>query len=136
MSQMQIPTIGSQFVLSEMWTFSLHPERRNDKFWEKMLWLDGEKDPPIPSYSDQYDAARNGEDLSVKLSLPAETCLKVSRMYIRNGGAEYDSVTWTIVSHPTNKKVKGRFWVKLEDANTMQGSWKEETLKIATGGKR
>ena len=43
--------------------------------------------------------------------------LSVDRIFIRNGMPDYDSVTFRIRSHPEQKKLKGRFWVKLDDAN-------------------
>lgn len=58
---------------------------------------------------------KSGEKLDV--IIPRGTVLKFSRVYIRQGTSSgWDSVTFTIVSCPI-KQLKGRFWVKVHDAN-------------------
>lgn len=57
------------------------------------------------------------QDILVAI-LPAGTILTVARIYIRQGLSSYDSMTFSINSHP-NKKIKGRFWAKLKEVNTI-----------------
>lgn len=55
--------------------------------------------------------------------LPAGTELTVSRIYIRNGKSQYDSITFLAKNFLdiNGKKVRSaRFWVKLEDANEIE----------------
>ena len=52
--------------------------------------------------------------------LPRGTRLKVARIYVRHGAGDFDSITFTINKHPTDKKLKARFWCKLNDANKIE----------------
>jgi hypothetical protein len=72
-----------------------------------------------------------GEKGVVNMTLPANTMLKVDRIYIRQGAGEYDSITFTVDDCPLPeikpKKIKGgrragilRFWAKLDDVNTIK----------------
>lgn len=69
--------------------------------------------------------ATNSEDVPwIRVTLPKDTTLIVDRIYIRRGGEAFDSVSFKI---PRNKKLPPelakfcgvRFWVKLNDANSM-----------------
>jgi hypothetical protein len=58
-------------------------------------------------------------------SMPAGTLLEVDRVYVRtinkratSEEEDYDSVTFKVIDHPSKKKV--RFWVKLDDVNTIE----------------
>lgn len=104
-----IPTIGDAFRLDSDWSFHLHGERRNDDLF----------------------IAETGETLKgvnylersqheVDVTLPAGTELIVDRVYIRQGGDEYASVTFVLKRYPDKAKVDhfgARFWAKLEDVN-------------------
>jgi len=129
-----VPDIGDELTLAEDWTFVLHPERRNAKFWERA---------ELPTYSSRYNYTsggtaggeckiiqgpnatvwledKNGNQFSPNVTLPKGTVLKCARVYIRarKDLQAYSSLTFTIVKCP-EKKLKGRFWVKLADANNM-----------------
>jgi hypothetical protein len=126
-----IPTVGAVLILTAEWTFRLHEESRNTDFGDK---INGVKKPNWNS-KDYFDwdtyrakqAAWRSQPLYV--TLPVGTQLKVSRIYIRNGGKsmkKYDSVTFYINQHLTAAKArkagvhKGRFWAKLADVNTIE----------------
>lgn len=55
------------------------------------------------------------------ITLPKGSVLIVDRIYIRNGGSEYDSITFRLAETPTEKpkgkKSLCRFWAKLRDVN-------------------
>lgn len=152
-----IPRCGTKLKLVADWKFRLFKESRNSKLfdasvqsthwtnepeWSKRKIVITHKDGStieIPAMN------RGGSSLSVEVTLPAGTVLKVARIYIKqessterglNKGGEFNSVTFTIVRNPAKKfKVytplngwmefdyksqSGRFWVKLADANAMQ----------------
>jgi hypothetical protein len=128
---MTIPTIGTELELAADWNFNLYNEGRNRKFWEKII--------PEVAY---YDAERDRQMIHGRLwgysgsgnyghpvTLPQGTRLKVARIYIRQGADSFDSITFTIVKHSENKKIKGRFWVKLAEVNQMFVNWEASTLK-------
>lgn len=69
-------------------------------------------------------------ETSETVTLPAGTHLRIGRIYIRAGGAHergYDSVTFYCNLHLKGKPskgsskgaIRGRFWAKLGDVNTM-----------------
>ena len=115
MKKLNIPTIGAEFVLASDWEFTLYSERRNDKFWESCKKLDGSIQNPVGK-NDWYG---DRGDRNIAITLPAGTVISITRIYVRAGKEEYDSITFSIKSCPT-KGMKGRFWVKLEDANEME----------------
>lgn len=126
-----IPAISTKMVLAEPWTFMLFAEDRNNKFIEALYKsrafteflpkreLDADGYPIGQLFS--YNAKELGH-----LTLSVGTQLIVSRVYIRLGQKGFDSITFNAsidVIHPETQKpikVKGRFWVKLSDANTME----------------
>jgi len=56
----------------------------------------------------------------------------VSRIYIRQNNGDYDSITFSIKKGDCpDKKVYGRFWVKLGDANRITCEWDMDTVKVA-----
>jgi hypothetical protein len=52
--------------------------------------------------------------------LNPDTELIVNRYYIRQGKEEFDSVTFYVTTTVHGKKVKGRFWAKLDDVNNIE----------------
>lgn len=103
--KMYIPTIGSVIELSKDWTFGLFEEYRNCDLFEKLF---GEKF--------DWSAKEKVKDVT----FPKGTQLKVKRIYVRQGKEEYDSVTFSIVKHTVIKKLKGKFWCKLNDVNKLE----------------
>lgn len=78
--------------------------------------------PGQPGYAEHERARRNlsahtrgKPNESIQRTLPAGTILEIDRIYIRQGNAEYSSVTF---------KARGikvlRFWAKLDDVNRIQ----------------
>jgi len=108
--------------LAKPWTFDLYNESRNDKLIETLglrpAWgwkMDNEESRKI--YRDFQEKHPFGEIIKA-VTLPAGTVLNVSRIYIRMGCLDYDSVTFSIKKGKCpEKKVHGRFWAKLKDVN-------------------
>lgn len=103
-TKMYVPTIGACMELTRDWTFKLYNEYRNQKLLDKL------------GIKLEYDRERKSADVT----LPMGTRLKVARIYVRHGVGDYDSITFTINKHPTDKKLKARFWCKLNDANKIE----------------
>lgn len=72
----------------------------------------------------------NGQAVA-RVTLPAQTLLKVDRIYIRKGAEDFSSITFYArsipghdVVHSTKKTVglagRTRFWAKLEDCNRIE----------------
>lgn len=118
--QFYVPTIGDRLYLAEDWTFDLYDEYRNDKLLETSGVAE------IEEYEDWDGKTRtmvkpNAEygEVAGQVTLPRKTELKVERIYIRGAAhkmRKFDSITFRIMKCP-DKKLKGRFWVKLRDAN-------------------
>lgn len=105
MARLFIPTLGTKLTLAEDWTFALHGEHRNGGMFHAL----GLKQP-----QDRY--GYYAPSMSVPATLPAGTELTVRRIYIRQGQAGFDSVTFSVLIG----KRQHRFWVKLEDANSIK----------------
>lgn len=105
--RMFIPTIGTEFKLSEDWTFDLYHEYRN----EKLLEYFNVKKVNTYSYGSSSD--------STEVTLPKGTVIKVDRIYVKKGNSAYDSVT--VYATIEGEKRKRRFWVKLNDFNQIEG---------------
>jgi hypothetical protein len=108
-TKMYVPTIGSILELTRDWSFKLHYEWRNDKLMTKLFGTECKyrwdmRDPQKPK----------------DVTFPKGTRLKVARIYVRQGVEDFDSITFTINKHPTDKKLKARFWCKLNDANKIE----------------
>lgn len=59
----------------------------------------------------------------ISATLPAETVLKVDRIFIRKGMEDWSSLTFFMVSSPDPRfasKKKTRFWAKLSDCNQIE----------------
>jgi hypothetical protein len=120
-----IPAIATKLVLTQPWTFHLFYERRNSAFIETLRrHYHNIKTPPNTYYGQSHDIG--------EFTLPVGTKLSVSRVYIRLGQKEYNSVTFLInyeVFSPKlekDVKVKGRCWMKLDDVNKMEVDIVEE----------
>lgn len=109
MRKLYIPKIGDELVLAQPWTFTVYSEYRNKSLLQLMgRVLMGWETKSIGTYT-----------------FPVGTRLVVDRIYIRQGGDEYYSVTFRAKDYTTTKqtgKFKDktvRFWAKLDDVNTM-----------------
>lgn len=109
--KMFIPTIGTIITLTKNWEFDIHEEYRNyaclqllfpDQKIDQYGWRNGKPTPPR------------------KFAFKKGSVLKVDRIYIRKGKAEYDSISF-VLQHDSSGEIskKPRFWVKLADANTI-----------------
>ncbi len=105
-----IPTIGTQLILNEPWTFTLYDEYRNWDFWTKYI---GEV---IDQRNDHWRSWTTRGNKPTPITLPKDTILSVDRIYIRKGNKEYDSVSFRVLKGSPGPT--GRFWVKLEEVNT------------------
>jgi hypothetical protein len=150
-----IPSIGSILTLTQDWTFPLWAEKRNQTFWEA-LFGEPHQDPEFAETYDliDRDAERgfqsfdqnscwqkryrfwhpylNGRTSTLppprkSTTLVAGTQLKVSRIYIRQGQNDFNSITFTVAKSP--QKWKGRFWAKLEDVNRIEADWDSTTIE-------
>lgn len=103
-----IPSVGTKIKLSTDWTFKLISERRNVKFWNSVF------DANLTGYA--------WRDQKKDLTLPKGVVLQIDRVYVRKGPSEdYNSITFYVVNEKRSKsKFKGRFWVKLTDANNIE----------------
>jgi len=118
---MRIPMIGSKIRLSEPWMFKLFPEKRNIKLWAVMF------DEVIDQWSLHWAMMASG--VWRAMSFPAGTVLSVDRIYLRKGLADFNSLSFRVVSSPDKRIVKQRFWAKLGDVNRMEGEWDEKTFE-------
>jgi hypothetical protein len=127
-TKLYIPRLGDQLRLAADWTFRLFGESRN---WGLYDHLKLER----RTTNGYYDPAKFRE-----ASIPAGETLKVDRIYIRRGQADFDSVTFQLVGRKTKAKRDERehywkpgetytyvtpsravrFWAKLDDVNGME----------------
>jgi hypothetical protein len=115
--QLFIPPLSTKLKLSQDWTFKAYLETRNIYFFSEYF------------NKTVYDLTQQNQNMYSReasylgdATLMKDTVLIVDRIYIRKGVDGFDSVTFRLhelSSHqqPTLKNKKGRFWVKLEDAN-------------------
>lgn len=130
-----VPNCKTELILTEDWTFRLYFERRCDKLIEALDIKRRYIDPNAyggGGWAWRYEeGTRAGYQRGVlrheMVTLPKGTVLRVNRVYIRQGTTDtYDSLTFNIktcpLKQPANPKkpVKGRFWAKLADVNTME----------------
>jgi hypothetical protein len=89
------------------------------------------KDQAVIRTSDfpkDYPVVQHNNLNGVRFTLPKGTELKIDRIYVRKGKADYSSLTFNVVSttHPflvdkKGKKKKGlRFWSTLDDVHSME----------------
>jgi hypothetical protein len=119
-----IPEIGTEIKLTQGWVFYLYTDYRNDSIFQALGTHKDNLKQVFPKDSTGYLKC-------YEMFLPADTVLKVNRVYIRQGISGYSSVTFSIcdTTHPFliyHKKLKktkkqfGRFWAKLCDVNKIQ----------------
>jgi len=157
-----IPAVGTTFKLLEPWTFLLYVERRNSSLFdafgtnvEHLVWENvepyyGWAGGNVASQRSKFEVqvTKHGRTFSevgraARFMLPANTVLRVKRVYIRSGqGGEFDSVTLSVreTTHPfllyagktksgNRKKSLGDFWVKLVDFNTIDGEIIDDNVR-------
>lgn len=112
---MQFASIDDIVTLTEDWTFILFRESRNGKFWDAQAY--------------GHLSAYGG---SMHIVLPAGTRLVISRIYIRRGKKDFDSITFRIIGHTNKKLIKKSFWAKLCDVRKMKATLEEARCKLNT----
>lgn len=123
MPTLYIPRLRDKLQLTADWKFPVYFEYRNEALmdhlgygygsFEREVWLKKLRE------NERYHAPK----LPVQFTAPAGTVLSVDRIFIRNGAAAFDSITFRtkVKSHRKGRKeVSLRFWVKLEDANGLE----------------
>ena len=126
MKNLFIPPLSTEITLAAPWTFELHDEYRNESLI-KLLGLE---------FVPRYDR-KDPDESHQTVTLSASTVLKIDRIYIRRGGAEFDSVTFFLKGNSLPGYAESytdrcgqvhtykvprqpiRFWAKLEDVNTI-----------------
>lgn len=144
--RLYIPDIGHVLTLAADWNFTLHNEHRNNDVVEAL----GVRDEPKfikasvalellrnsarysspETFTRYYAASDKLRDWTWPATLPAGTVLRVDRIYIRQGAADFSSLSFYVEKSPLAaltpakkgggfKKGRRRFWAKLADVNTM-----------------
>ena len=113
-SRLRLLGIGDTIELAENWTFNLYHESRNYTFAKNygIVW---------ENYVNNRDTARNEWQYTydpAEVTLNKGMVLKTSRVYIKNGQKDFESITFNLVPRD-RRDLKGRFWVKLTDANNI-----------------
>lgn len=125
MASLYIPDIGESITLAEDWTFKLRYETRNKTTLvaigaRSTGWRTWVRPNGIPLTTPYGQTSLPYETVT----LPAGTVLKVDRVYIRKGNAEFSSITFIITKDSgaaVDKKLHGkRFWAKLPEVNTIE----------------
>jgi hypothetical protein len=97
---------ADQLALTKSWTFNLHHEERNASLGAHL------------KVEQRFRYPTDG--LATEVTLPKGTVMTVDRYYIRQGNEQFDSITFMV--HVIDGKVlkkKLRFWVKLDEALTL-----------------
>ena len=130
-----IPKLGDKLTLAEDWTFFLYNEGRNSSLINLLAPNNGDNYYSPAKERLRWEAKgwifpQNFGAIYKQITIPKGVVLGVSRIYIRLGQKDYNSLTFTLdkKSIPSGswmekyKKTKGtiRFWAKLEDVNTME----------------
>lgn len=113
--QFCIPPLGTEIILAKDWTFTIYNEDRNINFLYKLGIIEKEYNL-YENYTKFNKKYPYGERIC-EITIPKGSKLSISRIYIRNGQKEYNSVTFNLKKHSEDKKIKGRFWAKLSDVN-------------------
>jgi hypothetical protein len=122
MPTLYIPKLRDKLVLVNDWSFPVCLEHRNESVIKRMGYGYGtvKREVWMKKLPGQWHYGR--VNLPEDFTIPAGTELTVDRIYIRNGQAGFDSVTFRCKL----PKLKGkgedslRFWVKLEEANGLE----------------
>lgn len=126
-----IPPIGAVITLEKDWTFILHQESRNVGL-ANALNLGKIKHYTGRGWDNKPYEFDSREWKDTEVTLPARTHLKISRIYIRNGVQDYNSVTFWADNKELFGKKKPRFWVKLPEANNIHFKDTDITIHMLT----
>jgi hypothetical protein len=111
-----IPKCGDALVLDEDWTFTLHGEYRNADVWKVIEDERSFQRAKRNFYQTEKDGMRPLKK-TLDVTFPKGVELVVDRVYIRQQGDEFASVTFIVKDHPNFDFVGGRFWAKLDQVN-------------------
>lgn len=108
-----VPTIGTELILAQDWTFKIVNEYRNESLCA-FLGILKLNDAGVPGRfplganpKERYEPADTGDTCTI----PKGSKLKVDRIYIRKGGVDmknFDSVTFLWIGAKTKPRVEKR----------------------------
>lgn len=122
-----IPTIGVRLALMSEARVKVYFEDRNTKLLRQFgvychnQYYSG----TLTAKFDEKQMAKYGAEKGdgyVWLTLPVGSVLSVDRIYIRKSVSDFDSLTFNLMTRAGKEKNSfpyGRFWLKLEDVNTL-----------------
>jgi len=135
-NKLYIPSIGDTLEVAAPWTFSLQAERRNETFIkafgiDKDLTTSGK---PITHYyyyygSLEYKGVTLKDQVIDQFVIPVGAQLSVSRIYIRQGQKEFNSITFNLLKNSCSGitdqvgvyypigRGRVRFWAPLHEVN-------------------
>ena len=120
MKTFYIPTLGTEVVLAQDWTFTVINDHRNLTLIETFN-LAGPKEPDDWSYyplgGGWNSRSRHHATITAQATLVKGTRLVIDRIYIRKGNKDFDSLTFRVLKTKTQKGF--RFFAKLDDVNRM-----------------
>jgi len=129
--QLYIPQLAERITLLAPWEFTVYGEERNLGLLKNLVaqGVLSEADA-VKGFSSSYASSKSPKTLDdvyygnnnpvAKVVLPPGAVLSVNRIFIRQGSAEYNSVTFNLLSTPRHTWKRARFWAKLHDVNTIQ----------------
>lgn len=113
--KLYVPSIGDKLLLTKDFTFTIVSESRNFMFMERYGFPN-----EVRTWNRDDYWKFNGKPVG-PVTIPKGCTLTVSRIYIRQGKKDYDSITFSLIPTPEfKKKLKGpgaRFWVQLDELN-------------------
>lgn len=129
--KLYVPHLGDDLRLLSDWTFTLYSEYRNADLVEYLKMGNPHPyDYGVGSKREEWTQENmiptdNGwrGTLAYKKRpvIPAGTILRVKRIFIRQGAADYDSMTFATKLPDAKGKLKSvRFWAKLNDCNNIE----------------
>lgn len=87
---------------------------------KEILYEKALSEKELESAYSSYKATRRKDEPYFLLTIPKNTQLKVERIYVRNGGEAFASVTFRVTKNCPDKKLASkRFWAKLSEANEL-----------------
>lgn len=142
-----VPEIGTKIRLTKDWPFKLFNERRNNGLLATVYKNVQDIDLILNGYwrrdeESQQKTVRKLNSLGITdvssmpdgvafdFSLSAGTELKLDRIYVRSGANSFSSLSFVIMSCPSDKALeKKRFWAKLYDCNQIEFDLVEDKVK-------
>ena len=114
------PVLKEEVELLDDWTFNLYDEHRNYSLFKKMKFPERTTDRYC--WCEYLERPEDNRMPFTPVTLPIGTVLSIDRMFVRQGLESFNSITFRLKSCPRNKKLeKARFWVKISDANRING---------------